>query len=142
MKQSEMFSILSRPFNLIYIVSFACSISYCFHTMISNNEIFERLRDLGLNPPIINEANRMYGLALIYNNEIDKSVNEYELQIDSQQVLECSLNNDQRRKDHTTQVPLLISLFAFSNFSEKYISTKLDGLYSKYKIGIDTAFVT
>ncbi|CAF1292858.1 unnamed protein product [Adineta ricciae] len=64
--------------------------------MISNTEIYERLQDLGLSPPMINEANRMYGLALIYNIEIDKSMDEDELQIDSQQVSGCSLHNDQR----------------------------------------------
>ncbi len=68
--------------------------------MMSDNEILERLRDLGWSPPPINENNRMYGLALIFNAEMDQCMDEGEIGVDSQQRVEHSSYNDQRRKNH------------------------------------------
>lgn len=47
---------------------------------ISNNEIFQRLQQLGLNPPTINNRNRMFGLALIYNAEMEEDKQEEDKQ--------------------------------------------------------------
>ncbi|CAF1498631.1 unnamed protein product [Adineta steineri] len=72
--------------------------------MMSDSQISERLRDLGWNPPVINETNRMYGLAVIYNNQMDQSMGEDELQMDSQQILGHSLYNVERHSVHSQDI--------------------------------------
>ncbi len=70
---------------------------------ISNNQIFERLKELGWNPPTINENNRIYGLALIYNTEIEQSMDQQTKGTDDHQMEEeDALHKYQRRKINLT----------------------------------------
>ncbi len=79
---------------------------------ISNNQIFERLQELGWNPPTINENNRMYGLALIYNAEIEQSMDEDEIGTDDHQMKEQDdSHKDQRRKINLTLFIVQINEF-------------------------------
>ncbi len=45
---------------------------------MSDIEIFKCLHELGLDPPPINDRNRGYALALIYNNKIDENIDDKE----------------------------------------------------------------
>ena len=66
---------------------------------ISNNEIFQRLQQLGLNPPTINNHNRMFGLALIYNAEMEEDKQDEEVASDYDRIdHEHPLYKDPRRK--------------------------------------------
>jgi hypothetical protein len=70
---------------------------------ISNDEIFERLQELGWNPPTINDNNRMYGLALIYNAEIDQMVDAKVSPTDDHTTEgQDRLYKEQRRKINST----------------------------------------
>jgi broad-specificity NMP kinase len=70
---------------------------------ISNNQIFERLKELGWNSPTINENNRIYGLALIYNTEIEQSMDQQAMGTDNQQMEEeDALHKEQRCKINLT----------------------------------------
>lgn len=64
---------------------------------LSNEQIFDRLQELGWNPPPINESNRMYGMALIYNDELDKvdTVDNEQIDIDEleKEVNRCNIEH-------------------------------------------------
>ncbi|CAF4943129.1 unnamed protein product, partial [Rotaria sp. Silwood1] len=45
---------------------------------MSNEQIFDRLQELGLNPPAINENNRMYGLALDIESGLRYAITQWE----------------------------------------------------------------
>ena len=66
---------------------------------ISNNDIFQRLRQLGLNPPTINDNNKMFGLALIYNAEMEQDIQDDQVASDHDETdHEYSLYKDPRPK--------------------------------------------
>jgi hypothetical protein len=81
------------------------------YIMMSDNEILARLHDLGWNPGTINDTNRKYGLALIYNAEMDQCMDEGDSGIDPQEIVEHSLHNDQRRKNNLTLSSCYIDIY-------------------------------
>ncbi len=66
---------------------------------ISNNQILARPQELGWYPPIINDINRMYGFALVYNAQIEQGRDQEETGADDYQMEEVvALYKDQQRK--------------------------------------------
>ncbi|CAF3442820.1 unnamed protein product [Rotaria socialis] len=65
---------------------------------MSNEQIFDRLKQLGCNPPTINENNRMYGLAMIYNFELELNSDIDDMVSDDQDMEQKLLCKEQQRK--------------------------------------------
>ncbi|CAF5219371.1 unnamed protein product, partial [Rotaria magnacalcarata] len=65
---------------------------------MSNEQIFDRLKQLGCNSPTINENNRMHGLALIYNSELELNSDVDDMVSDDQDMEQKLLCKEQRRK--------------------------------------------
>ncbi|CAF4449887.1 unnamed protein product, partial [Rotaria magnacalcarata] len=63
---------------------------------MSNQELFNRLQQLGCNPPAINDKNRMFALALIYNLELEQGINQDESLMEPEIIEEKFAYNDQR----------------------------------------------
>lgn len=65
---------------------------------MSNEQIFDRLQQLGCDPPPINENNRMYALAMIYNSELEMNIDQYESPLEEEIGEYSTINKNQRRK--------------------------------------------
>ncbi|CAF4603708.1 unnamed protein product [Rotaria socialis] len=63
---------------------------------MSNEQIFDRLKQLGCNPPTINENNRMYGLAMIYNFELELNSDVDDMVFDDQDMEQKLLCKEQQ----------------------------------------------
>ncbi|CAF1381218.1 unnamed protein product [Rotaria magnacalcarata] len=63
---------------------------------MSNEQIFDRLKQLGCNSPTINENNRMHGLALIYNSELELNSDVDDMVSDDQDMEQKLLCKEQR----------------------------------------------
>ncbi|CAF4378661.1 unnamed protein product, partial [Rotaria magnacalcarata] len=65
---------------------------------VTNTALFTRLQELGCNPPEINDTNRMYALALIYDEDMEHR-NNYDISITTDEISDFKENQsfDHRR---------------------------------------------
>ncbi|CAF1985909.1 unnamed protein product [Rotaria magnacalcarata] len=68
---------------------------------ITNSALFTRLQELGYNPPEINDQNRMYALALIYDEDMEQR-HDYALHITTDEIFDFEENqsSDHRRDNN------------------------------------------
>lgn len=64
---------------------------------MTNQEIFYRLQQLGYDPPPINDKNRMYGLAMIYNSELELNIDDNETLFEEEIMESNSIYKNSRR---------------------------------------------